>query len=124
VLGEVALADLPAYATNAARLTNRVQLEEHVTQRFAALPVVEVVARLDRGGIANAVVNEVPAVAEHPQLAARGRWTTVSTPVGEVPALLPPHNLASVVPVMGRVPGLGEDTERFAPRAAPPPDAA
>jgi crotonobetainyl-CoA:carnitine CoA-transferase CaiB-like acyl-CoA transferase len=124
VLGDAALADAPAYATNAARLTNRMQLEELVTQSFATLPVVEVVARLDRGGIANAVVNEVPAVAEHPQLAARGRWTTVSTPVGDVPALLPPHNLASVVPVMGRVPALGEDTERLAPRAAPPPDAA
>ena len=74
------------------------------------LQVAEVVARLERGGIANAVVNEVAAVAAHPQLAARGRWTTVPTYVGDIPALLPPHNLASVAPVMGRVPALGEHT--------------
>ena len=108
VLGAPALAAHPDYATNAARLAHRGALEALIAAAFAPLAVAEVVARLDAAGIANAVVNEVAAVAAHPQLAARGRWTTVESPVGPIPALLPPHNLAGVVPVMGRVPGLGE----------------
>ena len=52
------------------------------------------------------------AVAEHPQLAARNRWVEgVQTPTGPIAALLPLHNLQSVTPQMGAVPGLGEHTE-------------
>ena len=90
---------------------HREALETRITSVLAVLPVVEVVARLERGGIANAVVNDVAAVAAHPQLAARERWTTVQSFVGDIPALLPPHNLASSPPVMGRVPALGEHTD-------------
>ena len=57
------------------------------------------------------MVNDVPAVVEHPQLAARKRWTRVESPGGDIPALLPPHNLQHVAPRMGRVPALGEHTE-------------
>ena len=108
VLQEPSLADNDDYAVNASRLAHRDALEEHVTTVLGALTVADVVTRLDRGGIANAVMNDVAAVATHPQLAARGRWTTVASPVGDIPALLPPHNLASVRPIMGRVPALGE----------------
>ena len=108
VLEEPALADHPDYATNSVRIAHRDALEARLAVVLAALPVTEVVARLDRGGIANAVVNDIKAVVGHAQLAARGRWCAVSTPAGDIPALLPPHNLASVRPVMGRVPALGE----------------
>ena len=47
---------------------------------------------------------------EHPQLAARGRWTEVSTPKGTVPALRPPAGLDGVEPRMDPVPALGEHT--------------
>ena len=57
-------------------------------------------------------VNDVPAVATHEQLAARGRWTSVATPGGDIPALIPPHNLASVSPRMGAVPSLGQHTKQ------------
>ena len=110
VLHDASLSDHTYYLTNAARLVHREALETRITSVLAVLPVVEVVARLERGGIANAVVNDVAAVAAHPQLAARERWTTVQSFVGEIPALLPPHNLASSPPVMGRVPALGEHT--------------
>lgn len=120
VLLDAALADHPDYAVPAARLANRVVLERQIVAAFAALPVTEVVARLERGGIANAVVNDVPAVADHAQLVARARWTTVSTAAGDIPALLPPHNLASVRPVMGRVPALGEHAP-IDRRASPAP---
>ena len=46
----------------------------------------------------------------HEQLQARHRWTEIVTESGGWPALLPPHNLASVAPQMGRVPALGEHT--------------
>ena len=111
VLHDASLSDHTDYLTNAARLVHREALETRITSVLAVLPVVEVVARLERGGIANAVVNDVAAVAAHPQLAARERWTTVQSFVGDSPALLPPHNLASSPPVMGRVPALGEHTD-------------
>lgn len=108
VLQDPSLADHDDYAVNAVRLAHREALEGRITAVLGGLTVAEVVTRLERGGIANAVMNDVAAVAAHPQLAARGRWTTVESPVGDIPALLPPHNLASVRPAMGRVPALGE----------------
>lgn len=112
VLGQPALATDPRYERNPGRLANRADLERTIESLLAALPVSAVVERLERGDIANAVVNDMAALAAHPQLAARGRWTTAVTPLGEVPALLPPHNLATVRPAMPPVPGLGVDTER------------
>jgi len=110
VLQEPSLTDAAEYRNPEARLAHREALERRIIATFASLSVQDVVARLERGDIAVAVMNDVAAVAAHPQLAARGRWTTVSSPVGEIPALLPPHNLASVRPAMGRVPSLGQAT--------------
>lgn len=105
-------ADHSDYRQNIGRLANRTRLEPAIEAIFASLRVAEVVERLERGEIANAVVNDVAAVAAHAQLAARGRWTEVETFLGPIPALTPPHNLAAVAPRMARVPALGEDTER------------
>jgi itaconate CoA-transferase len=110
VLLQAELAEDPRFATNAARLANRDVLEALMEATFAALHVAEVVARLDAAGLASARVNEVPAVAAHPQLVARGRWVEVETPSGTIPALRPPHNITGVEPRMGRVPALGEHT--------------
>ncbi|MGQ0647717.1 MAG: CaiB/BaiF CoA transferase family protein [Gemmatimonadaceae bacterium] len=111
VLAEPSLGDHPDYRVNAARLANRKALESRIDATLAPLTVAEVIERLERAGIANAVVNDVPGVARHPQLAARARWAQVSTPTGWIPALIPPHNLADYPPVMGPVPALGEHTE-------------
>jgi crotonobetainyl-CoA:carnitine CoA-transferase CaiB-like acyl-CoA transferase len=99
------------FATNARRLENRVELESLIEGEFASLTVSEVMARLEAADIANGAVNDVPAVANHPQLAARGRWVDVPSPNGSFPALLPPHNLSSVRPRMGAIPALGEHTQ-------------
>jgi crotonobetainyl-CoA:carnitine CoA-transferase CaiB-like acyl-CoA transferase len=98
------------FATNALRLANRAELEALIEQRFAGRPEAEVLAWLEAADIPTGSVNDVPAVAAHAQLAARNRWTTVSSPSGDIPALLPPHNLQGVPPRMGAVPGLGEHT--------------
>jgi crotonobetainyl-CoA:carnitine CoA-transferase CaiB-like acyl-CoA transferase len=100
------------FATNAQRLKNRVELEALIEEQFASLTSSEVSARLDDADLANSAINDVQAVANHVQLAARGRWVEVSSPSGIIPALLPPHNLVGAPPHMGAVPALGEHTRQ------------
>jgi itaconate CoA-transferase len=69
------------------------------------------ISLLEGADIPTASLNDVPAVADHPQLASRRRWSKADTPHGEIPALIPPHNLSRVTPAMGRVPALGEHTD-------------
>ena len=111
VLGEASLADDERFVTNAKRVENRVSLEALIEERFASRQRADVIAALERADIPIASVNEVPAVVEHPQLAARQRWGSAQTPNGEIPALIPPHNLSTVTPRMGKVPALGEHTD-------------
>ena len=47
---------------------------------------------------------------EHPQLAARKRWTEIDSPVGTLRALHPPIQIDGVASAMGPVPGVGEHT--------------
>ena len=103
----------PRFAANADRLRNRAELESIVEKHFSALTQGEILARLDRAEIANGAVNDVAAVARHPQLAARGRWIDVESPVGSVPALVPPHNLGHAPPRMGAVPALGQHSQEI-----------
>ncbi|HEV2288777.1 MAG TPA: CaiB/BaiF CoA-transferase family protein [Candidatus Acidoferrales bacterium] len=113
VLDQPALADDARFATNRDRLRNRAELETLIENIFREQTKDEVIARLDRAGIANAAVNDMPAVMRHAQLAARSRWTTADSPVGTIPALVPPHNLAHVQARMGAVPALGEHTQEI-----------
>ena len=110
VIRRPSLAYEPAFATNTDRLTNRVALESLIERAFEADPVRVVTERLERAEIANAVVNDLAAVAAHPQLTARARWRELDSFVGPIPALLPPHNLGGAPPRMARVPALGEHT--------------
>ncbi|MER6546089.1 CoA transferase [Streptomyces sp. NPDC001250] len=88
-----------------------------MAERFAASDSTKVRSALDEIGIANAGVNDVEGfVAHHPVLAARDRWRDMSIPGGaQVPALLPPIDLAGVVPRMDAVPAVGEHTEPTLP---------
>ncbi|MBZ5622755.1 MAG: CoA transferase [Acidobacteriia bacterium] len=113
VLDMPALADDPGFATNAGRLQNRVELERLIEERLSRHTQAEALARLDQAGIPTGAVNDVPAVAAHPQLAARRRWAEVDSPGGVIPALLPPHNLQHAPPRMGAVPALGEHTREI-----------
>lgn len=107
------MADDPRFAANADRLRNRAELESLIEKRFSTVNQAEVLARLDRANIANGAVNDVAAVAAHPQLTARDRWIEVESPVGSIPALLPPHNLLHAPPRMGAVPALGQHTQEI-----------
>ena len=81
-----------------------------IEREFATATRAEITARLDRAGIANAALNDTAEAAEHPQLAARHRWSEADSPSGAIRALIPPHNLSDAPPRMGRVPALGEHT--------------
>jgi itaconate CoA-transferase len=100
------------FATNAARVNARAELDEVIHAALAPLSAPEVVTRLDAAGIANARINDIAEVWQHPQLAARERWSTVETPKGTVPALRPPAGLDGVEPRMDPVPALGEHTDK------------
>jgi crotonobetainyl-CoA:carnitine CoA-transferase CaiB-like acyl-CoA transferase len=102
------LLDNQRFATNWDRVRHRLELEKIIEDCFTKLNRSEVLRRLDDADIANGEVNDMAAVSDHPQLAARRRWVTVDSPAGAIRALLPPHNLESVRPSMKAVPDLGE----------------
>jgi itaconate CoA-transferase len=110
VLQRPELATDPRFAGNASRVAERDALRQLIVDAFAALTAPQVLDRLDAAKIANARVNTMHDVWEHPQLAARGRWREVGTSAGPVPALLPPGSW-DVEPRMDPVPALGEHTE-------------
>ena len=66
---------------------------------------------LDDAGIANAHVNDMAGLWAHPQLAARQRFVDVGTPVGVVPAMLPPGRNNQYDYRMDPVPAVGEHTD-------------
>ena len=111
VLRAPALAADPRFGSNRNRAANREALAAIVTKVFAGLTAPELVARLDEAGIANAHVNDMPALWAHPQLAARNRWQNVGSPAGPIPALLPPANASTFSPRMDPIPALGEHTD-------------
>lgn len=111
VLEQPALADDPRFSANARRTENRAALHELIVEAFSALTAEQAVARLDAAGIANARMNDMHEVWAHAQLAARHRWVDVDTPVGPVPAPLPPGAPGAFTPRMDPVPALGEHTD-------------
>jgi crotonobetainyl-CoA:carnitine CoA-transferase CaiB-like acyl-CoA transferase len=110
VLEAPALAEDERFATNANRVRNRAELERLIEERFRMFTRADLLGLFDRVNIANGALNDVAGVVGHPQLAARSRWVEVASPVGMIPALLPPHNLRHAPARMSAVPALGEHT--------------
>ena len=111
VLDDATLATDPRFASNVNRVENRAALTRAIESSFASRTSAQVVADLDRAGIANGRVNDARDIRDHEQLAARHRWRRVSTRGGEIDAILPPANLDAVDPLMGAVPETGANTE-------------
>ena len=111
VLQQPALAADARFDSNGKRNQQREALSAIVLEVFAGLTTEQLVARLDEAQIANARMNDMAGVWAHPQLAARNRWTTIGTPAGEVPALLPPGRVNSFDYRMDPVPAIGEHTQ-------------
>jgi len=111
LLGRPELAEDPRYARNADRVQHRAELDELMRGWCAQHDLAEIQRRADEAGIGNARLNGVPDLASHEQLAARDRWHQVDSPVGPLPALLPPGLASGWPAVTGKVPALGEDTD-------------
>ncbi|KAK7961012.1 CAIB/BAIF family enzyme [Apiospora saccharicola] len=82
VLHDAPLAVDARFATNPKRVENREALRQIMLGAFSKLSAEAVIARLDAAGIANAKVNDMKGVWEHPQLKARHRWAEVGTSQG------------------------------------------
>ncbi len=113
VLDAPALAYDPRFVSNELRVANRVSLEEMIEAHFSRRTRAQVIALLEAADIPTGAMNDLAAVAAHPQLAARNRWASVDSPGGPFSALLPPHNLHGAPPRMGAVPALGEHTQEI-----------
>jgi crotonobetainyl-CoA:carnitine CoA-transferase CaiB-like acyl-CoA transferase len=111
VLRDAALAADPRFDSNARRNEHRNELTAIIVQAFSALTTQQVVARLDDAQIANARMNDMAGLWAHPQLAARERWRRIGSPVGEIPAMLPPGRFNSFDYRMDPVPAVGQHTE-------------
>lgn len=110
VLGRPDLVDDPDFATNIARCANRAVVDKIVSDTTSRLSAEALAAQLDAAGVANGRVRTMADLIDHPQLAARSRWSTVDSPVGPVRMLLPPlaDSVASAAPKS--IPALGADT--------------
>jgi crotonobetainyl-CoA:carnitine CoA-transferase CaiB-like acyl-CoA transferase len=102
-LQQPALAQDARFATNLQRVAHRKELDA-VIASVLALSREQAMQRLDAGGIANAPLNDMHAVWDHPQLQARERWREVATPAGSIQALLPPATLSDAEAAMGGCP--------------------
>ena len=111
VLRRPELATDERFSSNSRRTAQREALRSIIVETFAALTAEQAIARLDEAQIANARMNDMHDVWQHPQLKARSRWTEVATPAGPVPALLPPGNSDAFEPRMDAVPALGQHTD-------------
>jgi itaconate CoA-transferase len=113
VLGQPALAKDARYDTNSKRNERRTELVALIEKTLRTFTAAQLVAKLDAAGIANACVNSPEEVWGHEQFQARDRWRDVQTPVGPIPALLPPATLSDADARMDPIPDIGEHTEKI-----------
>ena len=108
VLGNASLSRDARFATGPARMVNRDALHAEIDRVFAKLDAAQVVERLEAAEIANARLNTMQEFWDHPQTAARGRWSEVGSPAGPLKAMRPPLNLDNFEPRLDPIPALGE----------------
>jgi itaconate CoA-transferase len=101
------------FVSNAVRNKNKDSLNLIITDIFSTQQSGELIKRLDQAQIANATINQMSDVWEHQQLKDRGRWISVESSVGPIPALLPPgvndKDSCSIL----KIPALGEHSQRI-----------
>ena len=111
VLRQPELATDARFDSNAKRNTHREDLQHIILGTFAGLTADQVIERLDLAQIANARMNSMADLWAHPQLQARARWTSVGSPAGPMPALLPPGKSSSFDYRMDDIPSVGQHTD-------------
>ena len=113
VLQQPQLAEDPRFAGNALRVDNRSALHEAINAALGPLSAIDVLARLDAAGIANAQLRTMHEFSAHPQLIERNRWRDVESPVGPLRSLLPPVTSREARVRMDPVPEIGQHTEKI-----------
>jgi itaconate CoA-transferase len=108
VLGDAALAADQNFATNVARVQNRAETDRRVGAAFASLPLDQLMQKLAAAEIAFARVNGPAELASHPHL----RRIAVGTPSGPAAYPAPAPQWAGEARPYGKVPALGEHTEK------------
>jgi itaconate CoA-transferase len=109
VIDRADLADNVDYADNSGRFADRDRVEAEVSLGFAKFSTELLLERLEAADVPYGIMQDVPDVVAHPQLASRGRWVAARTQAGQpFEALLPPflselHDLGE-----RKVPSLGE----------------
>lgn len=113
VLQQPQLTQMESFINNTQRSKNREQLRQIIIESFGQLTQTQVIERLDQAKIANASVNEIFDVWNHPQLQARQRWLEVDSPIGKIPTLKPVGLKNTDDFMMKAVPDLGEHSEQI-----------
>ena len=110
VLENQALAKDERFDKNFKRNERRDELLSIIDTCFSKLTTEQVIAKLDQAQIANARLNDMQGLWNHDQLKARERWVQVESPVGPVPAMLPPGSNNSFDYRMDAIPSVGQHT--------------
>ncbi|QWE28023.1 CaiB/BaiF CoA-transferase family protein [Polynucleobacter sp. AM-7D1] len=111
VLENQALAKDERFDKNFKRNEKRDELLSIIDACFSKLTTQQVIAKLDQAQIANARLNDMQGLWNHDQLKARDRWVQVGSPVGPIPAMLPPGSNNSFDYRMDAIPAVGQHTE-------------
>ncbi len=94
------------FTTNPDRVAHRRELDELIDAVLGATTTEAVERALAEADIPFGSLNSVRDMIDHPQLAARHRWTDAETSSGPVRTLVPPFNIVGFTPRPGRVPDL------------------
>ncbi len=113
VLGEPALGTDPLYATNAARVRNRVPLIAHLQSLIRVWDQAALLAALEAAGVPAGPINTLEQVFADPQVRHRAMAFTQHAPsLGDVPAVRCPLRFsAAEIGSAGAPPALGADTD-------------
>ena len=111
VLNQPELGKDERFDKNFKRNEKRAQLLEIIDDCFSKLTTEQVINKLDQAQIANARLNDMQGLWGHEQLKARGRWVDVNSPVGPIPAMLPPGLNNSYEYRMDPIPAVGQHTD-------------
>jgi crotonobetainyl-CoA:carnitine CoA-transferase CaiB-like acyl-CoA transferase len=100
----------PRFDSNSRRVEHRPELDAIIRDTFQRFTADELVRRLEQAQIAVGRMNTVMEFVGHPQLASRGRWSEVSSPVGMLRLLKPPFNIEGFDTRAAAIPAVGEHT--------------
>jgi formyl-CoA transferase len=115
VLDDAALAADPAFATVRERMRRRSETDGKVAAAFAAVDAETLARKLEAAEIAFARVNDPAGLIAHPHL----RRIAVDTPSGPASYPAPPALREGRARAYGRVPTLGEHTEKVRAEFSP-----